>query len=196
MKYLAVILFFVIALLSLNSCKGSITNPTPTPSNSILMDAHFENQGQPSLSGLQYGYPIYGYRKTSLSFSDDVPASGGKWSLKVFPPDSLYSVMRFVVYSVQPSQSKQFRLTCQYKSTLNSDCIVVLEAWNGTNGYDNVPLNVDSATWTRDTSIFNSNNLKIDSLVVNIAMITPLNKADTSKFILFNEFKIEEYDAY
>src|ERR1035437_5563867 len=120
MKYLAVIVFFVISLISLNSCKDSVTNPAP--SISVLMDAYFENQGQPSLSGLQYGYPIYGYRKTSLSFSDDVPASGGKWSLKVSPPDSFYSVMRFVVYPMQPTQGEQFRLTCQYKSTLNSEC--------------------------------------------------------------------------
>jgi hypothetical protein len=81
----------------------------------------------------------------------------------------------------------------KYKSSLNSYCYVVFEAWNGSDGYDNIPLNIDSNTWTQDTSIFNSNNLMIDSLIVNIVMITPFNKADTSKFILFNEFKVEEY---
>jgi hypothetical protein len=188
---LSIFLFLAIAMLSFDSCKDSSTNPTLPVS--VLADIHFENQGQPSLAGWQYGYPIYGLRKTSVSFSNDVPANGGQWSLKVFPPDSFYSVMRYVVHPEQPSQSKQFKLTYSYKSSLNLSCDVLLEASSGSTHYVNSPMTNDSITWAQNSTIFHSNNLTIDSLVVFISMFTPLNKADTGKFILFNEFKVEEY---
>src|SRR5450759_2658715 len=95
-------LFISLLLLLLSCCKDSTTNPTNNAS--VLMDSRFDNQGQPSLSGWQDGYPIYGRRKASYSFSNDIPVNGGLWSMKVFPPDSFESVMRHsILYHNRPN---------------------------------------------------------------------------------------------
>jgi len=180
-------------MFSFYGCKDSITNPAPAPPVSVLMDVHFENQGQPSLSGWISGYPYWGYRKPSYSFSNDVPANGSLWSLKYTPPDSFYSVMHYVIFPQQPNKTKQFRIIYLYKSSLNYECGVSLSAWSGNTGYvfGSEPNNLN--TWTQDTVVYISQNLEIDSLALFIGMSFPFNISDTNKFILFNEFKVEEY---
>ncbi len=189
---LTILLFTALATLSINSCKDIGSSPASTSTGSVLMHTTFDNLGQTSLSGWQDGYQSYGIVKTSFSFSNDVPPNGGHWSLKLFPPDTFYSVMRYVVHPAQPSQSNQFRLSYGYKSLLSSRCEVTLGAYGASNEYLTLATH-DSITWTRDSLIFHTINPTIDSMIVFIYMFTPRNKADTSKFILFNEFKLEEW---
>jgi hypothetical protein len=189
---LSILFCTAIATLSINSCEDMGSAPASTSTGSVLMHTTFDNLGQPSLSGWQDGYPRYGLLKNTASFSNDVPPNGGQWSLKVFPPDTFYSVMCYVVHPVQPSQSNQFRLTYGYKSLLSSRCEVTLGAYGASNEYLTLATH-DSITWKRDTLIFHSNNPTIDSVIVFIYMFTPRTKADTSKFILFNEFKLDEW---
>jgi hypothetical protein len=189
---LSILLFTAIAMISISSCNDTSTTPTSNSNVAVLMQTNFDNQGQPSLSGWQDGYPLYGLLKTTASFSNDVRANGGQWSLKIFPPDIFYSVMCYVVHPVQPSPLKQFRLTYWYKSLLASPCNVTLGIFSGSNEYFSLATH-DSTTWAQDTLVFHSNSSTIDSLAVFIYIFTPKNKADTTKFILFNEFKLEEW---
>jgi hypothetical protein len=190
---LIVVFFLAITMFLFYSCKDSISNPGPAPSVSVLMDVHFENQGQPSLSGWISAYPYWGYRKQSYSFSNDVPANGSLWSLKCTPPDSFFSVMHFVILPQPPNSSKQFRIIYLYKSSLNSECEVSLTAWNNKIGYVYGSEANNSNTWNQDTVIYKSQNLEIDSIALLITMSSPPNLSDTNKSILFNEFKVEEY---
>ncbi|MGA3287615.1 MAG: hypothetical protein ABSD46_09325 [Bacteroidota bacterium] len=186
-------LLFIIAILFImfSCCKDSSTNPTNNIT--VVMDTHFDNQGQPSLSGWQDGYPIYGRRKSSYSFSNDIPLNGGIWSLKVFTPDSFESIMRYAVRLPQPTQSKRYRLIFASKSLLNSYCSIQFQAFYGTSE-EGAFYGVSSPFWKQDSVYYNSNDKTTDSLVVYINVYSPSNnKIDTTKYVLFNEFKIEEY---
>jgi hypothetical protein len=192
MKSAILVVFLLVLLLNIN-CKDSSTNPNPASPISVLMDVSFSDQGTPSLAGWQDGYPIWGSRKATVSFSNDVPPSGGKWSLRVSPPDSFASAMRYVVRPEQPSQSKQFRLICWHKSSLSATCDVFIEACAGSYQYVEAFLNTESTGWSEDTTIYRSNSRSIDSLVVFVSMFATSAVIDTSKFILFNRFRLEEY---
>jgi len=187
--------FYVATLfLFINGCKDSTTNPIPPASRYTLMESGFENQGQPSLSNWKDGYPIYGLKTSRYSFSNDVPTDGGQWSLKLNPVDSNYSTLRFTVLPEQPSQSKQFVLTYLRKDLFSSHLYnVSLSAYSGSNGYSIPVQTKDSTNWVQDTIKYSSNSLTIDSLVVFITMFAPNTIIDTSKYILLDKFKLEQF---
>jgi len=186
-------LLIVILLLAINSCKDK-TNPVSPSNVYTIMESNFEGQGQPSLSGWQEGYPYYGYRMPKYSFSNDVPSNGGKWSIKVSPPDTTFSVLLFTAYPEQPSQSKQFRLTFWCKDQFQSNFYdVSLGAWSGSHGYS-IPVKKNySEIWVQDTINYYSDTNTIDYFQIFISMFKPNSESDTSKYILFDNFKLEEY---
>lgn len=156
------------------------------------MDSHFDDQGQPSLSGWQDGYPIYGRRRVSYTFSNDVPVNGGLWSLKIFPPDSFESTMRYSIHLPQPTQSKHYRLIYSSKSLLSSYCSIHYQAFYGTSE-EGTFYGVTSSHWKQDSVYYDSNDRTTDSLVIYIYVGSSNNRIDTTEYVLFNEFKVEEY---
>jgi hypothetical protein len=186
----SVIFYIAFAMLAVSSCKDSSTNPTTEFQGSVLMQSSFEDQGYPSLSSWQDGYLPSIKRRASYSFSNDVPSNGGKWSLKINNPDTLGSTMYIGFKPIQPSQMKQYRLTFSYKaSSAPSNYVVEFIAFVGNIAFQQAVWG-DSTRWTQDTLIYSSNSYSPDSLNVAIDMF---DIADTSKYVLFDNFKVEEY---
>jgi len=181
-------------LLTVTSCGDWGTNPMSTSNGYTLMESNFENQGQPSLSGWQDGYPSYGYRRTMYSFDNDVPPGGEVWSLKLNPPDSTYSTLRFTVRPRQPSQSKQFELTLWRRDRFVGGFYnISLASYSGYTGYV-IPIQpTNSTNWVQDTIKYSSGNRTLDSLVVFISMFAPNSKSDTSEYVLLDAFKLAQY---
>ena len=158
------------------------------------MQSSFENQVEPSLSGWRDIQPARGWGVTKISFSNDVPVNGTRWSLKVHYPDSLGSNLYYVFKPVLPSQMRHYRLTFWYKGypavfqfydvpfkLYGSDTSFV-QAGGGS-----------SPTWTQDTVTCYVPTFVADSLIVAIDMFRSGAVADTSQYVLFSSFKVEEY---
>ena len=60
------------------SCKNDSTGPTTDPSN-LLSNPSFESNDHPSYTSWHFNYPA------DTTVSDDIPALGGSWSLKMIP---------------------------------------------------------------------------------------------------------------
>jgi len=166
-------------------CEDSVTPVIP----SVLMETSFEQGTQPSLNGWRDGYPFYGYRETKFSFSSDTPPNGGKWALKTMPPDSTFTVMRYSVKPTQPSNNKNFTLSFWSKTILHSqDFSISFSTYSGNQGIVK-PVVCDSSDWKLNTYNYSTTGSKIDSIVISIAMFA---NSDTSKFVLFDKFKLEQ----
>ena len=183
MKVIKLFLLFTL-LTILFGCEDSVTPVIP----SVLMETSFEQNGQPSLTGWRDGFPTYGYSPALYSFSSDTSPNGGQWALKTMPPDSSFTVMRFTVKPVQPSNNKNFTLSFWSKTILYTHFGISFETWSGNQGVVK-PAQCDSSDWKLYTYNYSTTGSNIDSIVITIAMYA---NSDTSKFILFDNFKLEQ----
>ncbi|MBU2447386.1 MAG: hypothetical protein KJ666_17685 [Bacteroidetes bacterium] len=184
MKNVMRLLFVIIITISQYGCK----NPSEPETVSTILNSDFEQGGKSSLGIWKDGYPIYGYRASLFSFSNDTPIEGGNWSLKLQSPSSSYSVMRLSMAPNQPSVNKTFRLSFWCKNTKNSNCSVELATYSGNQSFV-WSANIDSSDWKQYSISGSSNGLSIDSLGIFIAMYS---SSDTSRFTLFDKFMIEQ----
>jgi len=187
--------FGYILLIALNGCKDSTTNPTNQ--TSVLKESSFESQGQSSLSGWQDGmdgYPPYSVRRTKYSFDSEVPTNGGQWSLKVYYPDSLDTVLRLVSNAAQPSQFKNYRLTYWIKDKFTQNHYAIyLSANMGSYSYE-LPFKWPrTANWEQDTITYTSDSRVVDNFALGIGMFAPNSKSDTTQYILLDNFKLEQF---
>jgi len=182
----------MVLTLAAHGCKDLSSNPTDT--TRTLIESSFEFQNQPSLSGWEDGYPMYAVKKARYSFDSDVPPGGGQWSLRLQPPDTNATAMRFSVRPEQPSQYSNFRLTYWVKDKYSlGSYAVTLSAWMGSYSYGCAFRRSRSSEWEQDTVTYTSLNRTVDSLVVFVAMYFPYSKSDTSKYIWFDRFKIDQF---
>ena len=188
----SIILLVALSTFLISSCKDSITNPSTSPI--IVMESNFENQVEPSLSGWRDIQPANGWQATKVSFSNDVPLNGTRWSLKVHYPDSLGSNLYYVFKPILPSQMRHYRLTFWYKgypSTFqNYD--VPLVVYGGGASFAQAGGG-SSPSWTQDTVTCYAPTFVVDSLIVAIDVFRPGAVSDSSQYILFSSFKVEEY---
>jgi hypothetical protein len=156
------------------------------------MKSNYEGQEIPSLSGWQ---DVNGVgSKTKYSFTNDVPINGGRWSLKINYPDTSFSDLYYVFKPVHPSLTRQYILTFWYKTSPMPirSYVLALEAYGGgylvANG-----ANSSSTKWTQETITYYSNEYVPDSFYVAIHMFGSKAASDSSNYVLFNSFKVEEY---
>jgi len=166
-------------------CEDSVTPVIPT----VLMETSFEQDTQPSLNGWWDGYPFFGYHEAKFSFSSDTPPNGGHWALKTIPPDSTFTVMKYSVKPTQPSNNKNFILSFWSKAISQSHFSISFATWSGNQGVVK-PAHCDSSDWKLNTFNYSTTGSNIDSIVISIAMYAD---SDTSKFVLFDNFRLEEY---
>ena len=180
-------LFLLSTLLTIYfGCEDSVTPVIP----SVLMETSFEQGAQSSLNGWRDGYPFYGYRAAKFSYSSDTPPNGGQWALKTLPPDSTFTVMRYSVKPIQLNNNKDFTLSFWSKTILHSqDFSVSFVTYNGNQSVAK-PAVCDSSDWKLNTFNYSNTESSIDSIVIFISMYA---NSDTSKFVLFDNFKLEQY---
>ena len=158
------------------------------------MESTFENQAVPSLSGWRDGQPIYGREATISSFSNDVPLNGTRWSLKVNYPDTMGSQLDYVFKPILPSLMRHYMLTFWYKGfgSPYQDFDVDLNVYVGNTIYAEDGFGT-SSSWTQDTVTYFSPTFVPDSLMVSIVTFGSKAESDSSHYVLFNSFKVEEY---
>ena len=184
MKNVWRLLFVIIISMLQNGCENS----TAPETLGIILISNFEQDGKPSLGSWKDGYPIYGYKASSFSFSNDTPIEGGKWSLKLQSPSSSYSVMRLSLTPNQPSVNNTFRLSFWCKNTKSSNCSVELAVYSGNQSFG-WSANIDSSDWKQYYINSIPKSLSVDSLGIFIAMYA---SSDSSRFALFDRFKLEQ----
>jgi hypothetical protein len=192
---LPTICYITFAIFIFSNCKNSITNPTinqkTTLPDSVLIESNFEDQGQPSLSGWHDNWKYHIFQKSSYSFSHDVPKDGGNWSLKINHPNTLRSEMYIYFKPIKPSQMKTYRIIYSYKSsTIPSNYEIALNAYSDGLSSHWWFDGGNSTTWTQDTIMVHPGKYSIDSLRADITML-PMD--DTTKYVLFDNIKVEEY---
>jgi hypothetical protein len=179
--------FTVLILLTIFlGCEDSLTPIIPT----VLMETSFEEGTEPSLNGWRDEYPIYGYHKAKFSFSSDTPPNGGQWALKTIPPDSTFTVLRYSINPEQINNNKNFTLSFWSKTNLHSHAFSIsFITYSGNHSFVE-PAACDSSDWKFNTFNYSSTESSIDRIVISIAMYA---NADTSKFVLFDNFHLAQY---
>jgi len=101
----------MIPLVALSACKKSADNPVGPPEyENVISNPSFENNGIASLAGWQVETNF----DSTVRFSEDVPQSGGRWSVVLVVADRVIARLRTTVTA--PAGTHRYRLSVWAKS--------------------------------------------------------------------------------
>jgi hypothetical protein len=154
------------------------------------MESSFEAQGRPFIDGWQDRDSI---SIKNRSFINDAPINNGQWSIKIVPPETLYSRLFRTILFTQPSRTNKYLLTYWFKTSENFDNYTVLTNSYGGNQLLVVSRNRSSTTWTKDSIAIQLHTIALDSLVVAIEVFSFARKPSSVNYVQLDGFKLTEY---
>jgi len=167
---------FLISFLSVFALSGCKKDKTISEGN-LITNSTFESNGQPDFQGW-----------TGMkSFSNDVPADGGKWSLKLEPvwyPGEGFAETFITGFS----GNYTFQLNCEVKSIRNGTGAIILRV-KGENGTitDVAKTTFNDSTWKKVTLTAAVQLQPTDQLIVHL---TAGSTEVATWFLLFDNVKL------
>lgn len=151
-------LSLIIPLLALSACKRSTENLAgPAEYEQLISNPSFEQHGTPSLDGWDIETNI----DSTVRFSQDVPQSGGHWSVVLTVSDRVVARLRTTV--TVPNGTHRYRLSVWAKS--NGDTGVVRLILNKAVRRS---LTVSNTRWTLYETVDTVNTATGDTLTVEL----------------------------
>lgn len=186
---IVLLIFSCIVSCSKENSPVSITNKIQLTIDSLeIFNYSFEENSVGSISGWRFGDSIV---NKLISFSSDVPDSGGKWSLK-FRADTL--AYRHLTYVIKPQKTdllKMFIVSCYAKSSVTTTSFgtVYMQVWTPVGVENNNGAGImNMSQWTYVVSSTDTTKSQVDSLVLDITVKGNRN----SDIFLFDKIKIVE----